>query len=78
MDRDISYILFLLLIISVTMITTLGSAIKAKNPNGEVNWTGLTYTFACLKNVVRAGPASFFLASYTIFLKHGGAGRFMR
>ena len=37
MDRDISYILFLLLIISVAMITSLGSAIKAKNPNGEVN-----------------------------------------
>ena len=36
MDRDISYIFFLLLIVSVS-ITTLGSTIKAKNPNGEVN-----------------------------------------
>ena len=52
MDRDISYILFLLLIISVAVITTLGSTIKAKNPNGEVNWTELTYVIVCLRNLL--------------------------
>ena len=65
----LSFMFSLLLIVSVTS-TSLGSAIKAKNPNGEVNWTELTYTFGCLKNVVRAGPDSFLLASYTIFRKH--------
>lgn len=52
MDRDVSYILFLLLIISVAVITTLGSTIKAKNPNGEVNWTELTYVIVCLRNLL--------------------------
>ena len=52
MDRDISYILFLLLIVSGTMITTLGSAIKAKNLNGEVNSTESTYVIACLRNLL--------------------------
>ena len=70
------FIFSLLLIVSITT-TTFGSTIKAKNPNGEVNWTDLTYVFACLWNLVGAGLDSFFLAGYTIFrdLKHCISGR---
>ena len=49
----LSFILSFLLIFSVT-ITTLRSAIKVKNTNGEVNWLRICSCLACVYRVMNA------------------------